>query len=154
MEGSTEELKRGTVFAGRYEIIEELGQGGMGRVYRAEDRKVREEVALKLIKPEIAADKKVIERFTHELRTARKIGHRNMGRMYDIGEDKGSHYITLEYVSGQDLKGLIRQSKRLSVQTSLSIAREVCFVKRNSTKKSSKFPHEAVGIFFLNFSAA
>jgi len=126
LEGSTEELKRGTVFAGRYEIIEELGQGGMGRVYRAEDRKVREEVALKLIKPEIAADKKVIERFTQELRTARKIGHRNVGRMYDIGEDRGSHYITMEYVSGQDLKGLIRQSKRLSVQTALSIAREVC----------------------------
>ncbi|OGD19720.1 MAG: hypothetical protein A2Y69_06785 [Candidatus Aminicenantes bacterium RBG_13_59_9] len=126
LEGTAEELKRGTVFAGRYEIIEELGRGGMGRVYRAEDRKVREEVALKLIKPEIAADRKIIERFTNELRTARKIGHRNVGRMYDIGEDRGSHYITMEYVSGQDLKGLIRQSKRLSVQTALSIAQEVC----------------------------
>ncbi|NTV81038.1 MAG: protein kinase, partial [Candidatus Aminicenantes bacterium] len=126
LENTAEGLKRGTVFAGRYEIIEELGRGGMGRVYRAEDRKVKEEVALKLIKPEIAADKKVIERFTNELRTARKIGHRNVGRMYDIGEDGGSHYITMEYVSGQDLKGLIRQSKRLSVNTALSIAKEVC----------------------------
>jgi len=126
MEASAEELTRGTVFAGRYEIIEELGKGGMGRVYRVEDKKVKEEVALKLIKPEIAADKKIIERFTNELRTARKIGHRNVGRMYDIGEEKGSHYITMEYVSGQDLKGLIRQSKRLSVHTALSIAKEIC----------------------------
>ena len=115
LETPTEELKRGSVFAGRYEIVEELGKGGMGKVYRVEDRKIKEEVALKLIKPEIASDKKIIERFTNELRTARKIGHRNVGRMYDIGEEKGSHYITMEYISGQDLKGLIRQSKRLSI---------------------------------------
>ena len=73
IETPTEELKRGSVFAGRYEIIEELGKGGMGKVYRVEDTKVKEEVALKLIKPEIAADKKTIERFRNELKIARKI---------------------------------------------------------------------------------
>lgn len=126
LETFTEELTRGTVFADRYEIIEELGKGGMGRVYRVEDIKVKEEVALKLIKAEISTDKKTIERFTNELRTARKIGHRNVGRMYDIGDEKGSHYITMEYVSGQDLKGLIRQSKRLAIPTALAITREIC----------------------------
>jgi serine/threonine protein kinase/tetratricopeptide (TPR) repeat protein len=126
IETPKEELKRGSVVAGRYEIIEELGKGGMGKVYKVEDTKVKEEVALKLIKSEIAADKKIIERFTNELRTARKIGHRNVGRMYDIGEEKGSHYITMEYVAGQDLKGLIRQSKRLAVPTAVTIAKEIC----------------------------
>jgi len=63
LETPTEELTRGTTFAGRYEIIEELGRGGMGKVYRVEDKKVKEEVALKLIKPEVALDKKTIERF-------------------------------------------------------------------------------------------
>ncbi|UCE20828.1 MAG: zinc ribbon domain-containing protein, partial [Candidatus Aminicenantes bacterium] len=67
LETPTEELTRGSTFAGRYEIIEELGKGGMGKVYRVEDKKIKEEVALKLIKPEIASDKKTIERFSNEL---------------------------------------------------------------------------------------
>ena len=77
-----EELTRGTTFAGRYEIIEELGKGGMGKVYRVEDKKIKEEIALKLINPEIAADKRIIERFRNELKFARKIAHKNVCRMY------------------------------------------------------------------------
>ncbi len=67
LETPKEEFTRGTTFAGRYEIIEELGKGGMGRVYRVEDTKLKQEIALKLIKPEIANDKKTIERFRNEL---------------------------------------------------------------------------------------
>ena len=126
LETSTEELKRGSVFAGRYEIIEELGKGGMGKVYRVEDKKIKEEVALKLIKTEIASDKKTIERFSNELKMARKIVHKNVGRMYDINEEKGNHFITMEYVSGQDLKGMIRQSRQLTTGTSISIAKQIC----------------------------
>ncbi len=100
-----QELTRGTVFADRYEIIEELGTGGMGKVYRVEDTKAKEEIALKLIKPEIAADKKTIDRFRNELTTARKIRHKNICGMYDLGEDKGNYYITMEYVPGEDLTG-------------------------------------------------
>ena len=110
LETPDEELIRGTLFAGRYEIIEELGKGGMGKVYRVEDKKAKEEIAIKLIKPEIAADKKTIERFRNELTTARKIAHRNVCRMYDLGEEKGQYYITMEYVSGGDLKRLIRRT--------------------------------------------
>ena len=77
LETSTEKLSRGTLFAERYEIIEELGKGGMGTVYRAEDKKAKEEIAIKLIKPEIAADKNTIERFRNELTTARKNRHKN-----------------------------------------------------------------------------
>jgi predicted amidophosphoribosyltransferase len=78
LESPVEELSRGTRFAGRYEIIEELGRGGMGKVYRAEDTKVHEEIAVKLIKPEISMDQTTIERFQNELRTARKISHRHV----------------------------------------------------------------------------
>jgi serine/threonine protein kinase/tetratricopeptide (TPR) repeat protein len=125
LETPVEEFKRGTVFANRYEIIEELGKGGMGRVYRVEDKKAKEEIALKLIKPEIAADKKTIERFRNELTTARKIAHRNVCRMYDLGEEKGQHYITMEYVPGEDLKNLIRRVK-VDLGTSIKIAKQVC----------------------------
>jgi serine/threonine protein kinase/Tfp pilus assembly protein PilF len=126
LETPTEELTRGTTFAGRYEIIEELGKGGMGKVYRVEDKKIKEEVALKLIKPEIASDKKTIERFSNELKMARKISHRNVCRMYDLGEEKGTHYITMEYVPGEDLKRLTRKVEQFSAGRTLSIARQVC----------------------------
>ena len=126
LETTTEELTRGTLFAERYEIIEELGRGGMGRVYRAEDKKAKEEIAIKLIKPEIAADKKTIERFRNELTTARKIRHKNICGMYDLGEAQGSYFITMEYISGEDLKSFIRRSKRLSLPTACSIAKQIC----------------------------
>ncbi|MFB0564307.1 MAG: protein kinase, partial [Candidatus Aminicenantaceae bacterium] len=126
LETPTEELTRGTTFAGRYEIIEELGKGGMGKVYRVEDKKIKEEVALKLIKPEVASDKKTIERFSNELKMARKIAHRNVCRMYDLGEKKGTHYITMEYVPGEDLKSSIRRMGPLTPGKTLFIAKQVC----------------------------
>ncbi|MCK4495282.1 MAG: protein kinase, partial [Candidatus Aminicenantes bacterium] len=126
LETPTEELTRGTTFAGRYEIIEELGKGGMGRVYRVEDKKLKQEVALKLIKPEIASDKKTIERFRNELKTARMIAHKNVCRMFDLGEAQGSHFITMEYIPGEDLKSMIRMSGQLGIGTTINIAKQVC----------------------------
>ena len=119
------ELKRGEVFAGRYEVIEELGRGGMGSVYRVEDKKVNEEIALKLINPGIAQDKKIIERFSHELTVARKISHRNVCRMYDLSEAEGTHFITMEYVQGEDLRSLLKRIGRLPEDKALAIARQV-----------------------------
>ncbi len=119
------ELARGTLFARRFEVIEELGKGGMGKVYRVFDKKVDEEVALKLIKPEIAAEREVIDRFRSELKMSRKISHRNVSRMYDLGDEEGTYYITMEYVQGEDLRSFIHRSKRLSTGTALSIARQV-----------------------------
>jgi serine/threonine protein kinase len=126
LETPIKELTRGATFAGRYEIIEELGQGGMGKVYRVEDNKIKAEIALKLIRPDISVDKKTIERFGNELKTTRMISQRHVCRMFDIGEDKGTYFITMEYVPGEDLKSLIRMSKRLEVGTAISIARQVC----------------------------
>jgi len=120
------ELATGALFANRYQIIEELGKGGMGRVYRVLDKKVSEEVALKLIKPEIASDSETIERFSTELKLARKISHRNVGRMYELMEEAGLHFITMEYVPGEDLKSFIRRSRQLAVGTAAGIARQIC----------------------------
>jgi len=120
------ELTTGSTFAGRYQVIEELGKGGMGKVYRVLDKKLKEEVALKLIKPEVASDKETLERFSNELKLARKIGHRNVGRMYELMQDEGTHFITMEYVSGEDLKSFIRRSRQLTVGTAIAIAKQVC----------------------------
>jgi serine/threonine protein kinase/tetratricopeptide (TPR) repeat protein len=125
IEAPREELTTGTLFASRYQIVEELGGGGMGKVYRALDTKVGEEIAVKLIKPEIAADKTTVERFKNELKLARKIVHKSVGRVYDLNEDKGTFYITLEYVRGEDLKAFIRSSGQMAVGTSLRVARQV-----------------------------
>jgi len=126
LETPKEELTTGSVFAGRYQIIEVLGKGGMGKVYRALDKKLNEEVALKLVKPEIASDKKTLERFSNELKIARKIAHKNVGRMYELMEEKGTHFITMEYVPGEDLKSFIKRAGPLSAGKTTFIARQVC----------------------------
>jgi tetratricopeptide (TPR) repeat protein len=126
LETAHEELTLGSLFAGRYQIIEELGHGGMGRVYRALDKKLNEEVALKLVRPEIAADRSTLERFHNELKLARRISHPHVGRMYELMEERGSHFITMEYVPGQDLRGLIRQTGQLTVGKAITIGKEIC----------------------------
>ena len=120
------ELAVGSTFAGRYQIIEELGRGGMGSVYKALDKELGEKVALKLLKPEIAADERMIERFRNELKYARKITHKNVCRMYDLNKEERTPYITMEYVSGEDLKSSLRRMGPLSVAKTLYIAKQVC----------------------------
>jgi serine/threonine-protein kinase len=126
IETPREELTTGSIFAGRYQIIEELGRGGMGKVYRVLDKKLCEEIALKLIKPEIATDKQTVERFSNELKIARKIGHKNVAKMFDLNDERGTHYITMEYVRGEDLKRLIRKIGRLGPGQAIPIAKQIC----------------------------
>jgi len=120
------ELKRGMKFAQRYEVIEELGRGGMGKVYRVEDIKIKEEVALKLLKPEISIDEKNIERFSNEIKLARRISHRNVCRMYHFGEERGLYYIIMEYVLGEDLKSTMKRVGPLSAGKAIFIAKQIC----------------------------
>jgi serine/threonine protein kinase/predicted Zn-dependent protease len=126
LETAREELTTGSTFAGRYQIIEELGKGGMGKVYKALDKEIDGKVALKLIKPEVAADKNTIKRFQNELKFARKISHRNVCRMYDLNKEEGSYYITMEYVPGEDLKSTIRRVGPLGAGKTIFIAKQVC----------------------------
>jgi len=120
------ELTTGSTFAGRYQVIEELGHGGMGRVYKVHDTEIKEKVALKLLRPEITLDKEAVERFSNELKLARKISHRNVCRMFDLGRAEGTTFITMEFVPGEDLKSFIHRSKHLSIATAISIAKHVC----------------------------
>jgi len=126
IETRRDELTTGSTFAGRYQVIEELGKGGMGRVYKVIDTEINEKMALKLIKPEIASDQKTIERFRNELTTARKISQKNVCRMYDLNKEQNNYYITMEFVSGGDLKKFIRRSKQLTIRTAISIVKQIC----------------------------
>ena len=126
LETSTGELTRGTTFAGRYQVIEELGTGGMGKVYKVFDEEISATVALKLLKTEIASDKNTIERFRNELKVARDISHKNICRMYDLGKEAGLYYLTMEYIPGEDLKSMIRMSHQLGVGAVIIIAEQIC----------------------------
>jgi eukaryotic-like serine/threonine-protein kinase len=120
------ELAPGATFARRYQVIEELGRGGMGRVYKVFDTEVREKLALKLLNPEVASDEQTIERFRNELKLARTISHRNICRMHDLGREEGAYYITMEYVPGEDLKSFIHRVGALPISKAVSVAIQIC----------------------------
>ena len=126
LQAPVQDLTTGSTFASRYQIIEELGKGGMGKVYKVFDQEVQAKMALKLIKPEVSADKNTIDRFRNELKIARDISHKNICRMYDLGREAGNYFITMEYVSGEDLKSFIKRARQLVVGTAIFIAKQVC----------------------------
>jgi serine/threonine protein kinase/Tfp pilus assembly protein PilF len=120
-----EELIPGAVFANRYQVIEEIGRGGIGRVYKVMDYKINEQIALKLIKPEAVSGPEAIERFGNDLRLARKVRHKNVCGVFDLGQAENTHFITMEYVSGENLKMMIQMMGTLSVATVLSVGKQV-----------------------------
>src|SRR5688500_427498 len=101
-------LTRGTVLAGRYEIEEPLGRGGMGRVYKALDRVMEERVAVKVLRSEFMLDPEMSRRFVSEIKLARKIGHRNVCRIHEYGEDGDIRFIVMELIAGTTLKEHLR----------------------------------------------
>jgi eukaryotic-like serine/threonine-protein kinase len=124
---SGEPLRPGVTFAGRYEVKEILGAGGMGVVYRAFDRELQEPVAIKTLKPEaMVGGSAGLERFKQEIRLARKIAHRNVVRTYDLGEQNGMYYLTMEYVEGTSLKQLIVSRGKLPVAVTLTVGKQIC----------------------------
>ena len=116
----------GTLFAGRFRIVSLLGRGGMGEVYRAEDLKLEQTVALKLLPEALEHDPARLARFHTEVRVAREVSHRNVCRTYDIGEANGRHFITMEYVDGEDLSSLLRRIGRFSQDRAVEVARQIC----------------------------
>lgn len=125
MASSLHEFGRGSVIAGRYEVIEEIGAGGMGKVFKAYDRRMHEVVAVKTIRPEIGADAQALERFGNEIRLARRIAHKNVARMFDVGDDDGTPYITMEYVAGEDLRSLMQRIGLLPLAKTLALGRQI-----------------------------
>ena len=119
-------LAHGTIFGRRYEIIQLLGQGGMGAVYKAKDRELERFVALKVIRPELAVDPEILARFKQELVLARQVTHKNVIRIFDLGEADGIKFITMEFIEGQQLKSLITEKGRLSEDEIVHVMEQVC----------------------------
>ena len=118
---SAPNLPDGTVLGGRYEIEMPLGEGGMGAVYKAKDLELERPVAVKVIRPELATNPDILQRFKQEILLASKVTHRNVIRIYDLGEADGIKFITMEYLEGEDLRSLLQKHTKLSVQESGSI---------------------------------
>lgn len=123
---SYEKLKSGYNLGNRYLILEEIGSGGMGKVYKALDKEVNEIVALKVIRPEIASDEDSVERFKNEMKIARKITHKNVCRIYQFEDIEGIKCITMEFISGEDLKNFVKRAGQLPIQKSLQIVMQIC----------------------------
>ena len=119
-------LQPGDVFGGRFEIMEILGEGGMGTVYKATDRAVDHVVALKLIRPEMADHPLILARFKQELLTARQVTHKNVIRIHDLSEVGGVKFITMEFVEGCDLRQLLVDKGKLPPEQAVEIIRQVC----------------------------
>jgi eukaryotic-like serine/threonine-protein kinase len=116
----------GSSFGTRYRIESLLGQGGMGAVYKAYDTELGRTVALKLVRPELAANQEIMQRFKQELLLASTISHKNILRIYDLGDLDGIKFITMAFVEGCDLAGLIESTGRLPLDRALKLAKQFC----------------------------
>lgn len=116
----------GTILAERYRIVGLLGKGGMGEVYRADDLKLGQPVALKFLPDHLKSDGAALARFHREVRVARQVTHRNVCRVYDITESDGHLFLSMEYIKGEELSSLLRRIGRLPSDKATEIARQLC----------------------------
>ena len=114
------------MLGGRYEIVQTLGEGGMGAVYKARDLELNRMVALKVIRPELARNPAIIDRFKQELLLSQRVTHRNVIRIYDLGEGDGVKFITMEFIEGQDLRSLIFERKKFPPAEAVGVMEQVC----------------------------
>ncbi len=124
--GSAAVLQIGELLGERYEILQLLGEGGMGAVYKAADRELDRFVALKIIRPQLASDPSILVRFKQELLLAHQVTHRNVIRIYDLGEAEGVKFITMEFIEGNDLRSLIREKNKFAPEEAVEIIQQVC----------------------------
>ncbi len=115
------QLEPGSMLGERYEILQLLGQGGMGAVYKARDIELERTVALKLIRSDLASHPEILRRFKQELILAREVTHRNVIRIFDLGQASGVRYITMDYVEGQDLRALLNEKGKFSPEEAVPI---------------------------------
>ncbi len=121
-----DDLEKGTVFAERYEILQLIGRGGMGAVYKARDTELDRIVALKLIRPELARNPQILKRFKQELILARQVTHKNVIRIFDLGQSDGIKFITMDFVEGQDLRQLLLERGKLAPEQAARIMLQIC----------------------------
>lgn len=120
------EFAPGTVLGDRYEILALLGQGGMGAVYKARDTELDRLVALKIIRPELTTNPEILKRFKQELILARQVTHRNVIRIFDLGQADGFKFITMEYLEGQDLRVVLREKGKLTPEAAARVILQIC----------------------------
>ena len=123
---SATQITPGMEFGGRYKILQLLGQGGMGAVYKARDCELDRLVALKVIRPDLASDESILSRFKRELILAREITHKNVIRIFDLGNADGVKFITMEFVEGQDLYSLTKDGRPFTLPEKVKIVLQVC----------------------------
>jgi predicted Ser/Thr protein kinase len=116
----------GAMLAERYRIVGLLGKGGMGEVYRAADLKLGQPVALKFLPDHLLSDGAALARFHREVRVARQVSHKNVCRVYDIGELDGRHFLSMEFIKGEELSSFMRRIGRLPQDKATQIARQIC----------------------------
>ena len=120
-------IASGTILAaGRYRVLSLIGRGGMGEVYRAQDLKLRQIVALKFLPEDLELDRAWLSRLFEEVTIARQISHQNVCRVHDIVETKGKHFISMEYIEGEDLSAYLERAGRIPSEKALSIAHQLC----------------------------
>jgi len=116
----------GTLLGARYQVLRVLGQGGMGAVYQARDQELDRIIALKVIRPELAANPSILARFKQELILSRNVTHKNVVRIFDLGEAGGTKFITMEYVEGEDLRTVLRRKGRFSAKEAVPVIQQIC----------------------------
>jgi eukaryotic-like serine/threonine-protein kinase len=126
LSSATGQLSAGTVIGDRYEILQLLGQGGMGAVYKVRDKELDRIVALKLIRPEFAKNAEILRRFKQELILARQVTHRNVIRIFDLGQADGVKFITMDFVEGQDLRHLLLEKGKFPPDQAARIMLQIC----------------------------
>ena len=112
--------------ADRYRIVALLGRGGMGEVYRAEDLKLSQVLAIKFLPEKLSQDPAALARFHSEVRIARQVSHPNVCRVFDIGDAEGIPFLTMEYVDGEDLSSVVRRIGRLPQDKAAEVSRQIC----------------------------
>jgi len=120
------QLSPGASISSRYEIVRLLGQGGMGAVYQAHDKELERQVAIKVIRADMAANPEILRRFKQELILARQITHKNVIRIFDLGQADGVKFITMEYIEGENLQIVLRRKKKLAPAEAANILAQVC----------------------------
>ena len=119
-------FKPGTKINGRYRIVSLLGKGGMGEVYRVDDLKLKQSAALKMLPAALSSDRKLLDSLLNEARQARQVTHPNVCRVHDVDDVDGVPFLTMEFIEGEDLGGLIRRIGRLPRDKAFELGKQLC----------------------------